>query len=210
MHLSLLICLGYLLLLHLDHIQATQCLMARFGSNCFLTDNRNFSDQLPGITSRMHSEITIDISGDNPMITNQLHICSPTHEIDCASGIDICTQAADSSRMNFSGLSGSTGRFTVNLIGAANNPCVTGSPDIDYNGTITVTVSSMQEQNDDVQIDFSGFVEPFPAFEMYWSADDINGNPIFQQFPALGSSPWNLFGLPNVAVSGHGELTTTT
>jgi hypothetical protein len=89
--------------------------------------------------------------------------------------------------MSFSGLSGSTSQFKVKIIGAANNPCVSPSPDIDYNGTIIVTVLSIQESNDDVKIDFSGLV-PFPGFETYWSADDIVGNPIF----STSACTWNL------------------
>ncbi len=78
--------------------------------------------------------------------------------------ISFFCESADGSRMSFSGLSGSTNQFKVKIIGAANNPCVSPSPDIGYNGTIMVTVLSIQEPNDDVKIDFSGLV-PFPDFE---------------------------------------------
>ncbi|MGB8938270.1 MAG: hypothetical protein WCC17_24525, partial [Candidatus Nitrosopolaris sp.] len=65
--------------------------------------------------------------------------------------ISFFCESADSSRMSFSGLSGSTSQFKVKIIGAANNPWVSPSPDIDYNGTIIVTVLSIQESNDDVK-----------------------------------------------------------
>ncbi|MFY9868837.1 MAG: hypothetical protein WAK17_03890 [Candidatus Nitrosopolaris sp.] len=86
--------------------------------------------------------------------------------------------------MSFSGLSGSTSQFKVKIIGAANNPCVSPSPDIDYNGTIIVTVLSIQESNDDVKIDFSGLV-PFPGFETYWSADDIVVSNLLELFDEI-------------------------
>jgi hypothetical protein len=97
--------------------------------------------------------------------------------------------------MSFSNLRGSTSEIVqVDVKGAANNPCFSGSPDIDYEGTITIDVPNRK-------IKFEGLVEPFPAFEMHIAINDGNAIEVFSLPPILGSDPWNLPGSPNRPVN---------
>ena len=114
----------------------------------------------------MHSEIKIDVTNENPIIINQVHFCGQTHEIDCEDGEEECSQTASNSRMRFFNLRGSRhSTIKIDLEGAANNPCAIGSPDIDYKGTVTINISTGS-------VAFDGLIEPFPAFEMYATAND--------------------------------------
>lgn len=59
-------------------------------------------------------------------------------------------------QMKYSNLRGSTAStIEINLEAAANNPCVTGSPDIDYLGTVVIDVTTRR-------VDFSGRVDESP------------------------------------------------
>jgi hypothetical protein len=159
-------------------------------SDCFLTDNRSF-DSNPSASSRMHSEIEIDVSASVPREISQLHRCSETHEIDCEDGDSECTGRADSSRMKFFNLRGTRAtEIQVNLEGAANNPCFTGSPDIDYEGIISIDIGSRQAK-------FDGTIDGFPAFEMYISVDGGIARTLFNTMPPPGNTPFNLPGGAN-------------
>src|SRR5207249_1200551 len=152
--------------------------------DCFLTDQRDFSASLsPSVTSRMHSEIEIDLTA--PRVIRQMHHCDETVEVDCEDGDEECHHRADTSRMQFSkfrcdpcGPSGMV--IKVDLVGAANNACFTGSPDIDYKGTITIMVPPTRNA---AQVSFEGMIDQFPAFEMYASADGGLPLPLFQLRP---------------------------
>lgn len=160
-------------------------------SDCYLTDNRGFDLNVNAV-SRMHSEIEIDVTG--PTILFQKHTCDPTHEIDCEDGAAECTKSGDTSRMSFSNLRSSSGLVKVDLKAAADNPCQSGSPDIDYEGTITINVGTRT-------VEFDGKIDEFPAFEMYVSINGGNvGEAIFQEMPLPGRSPWNLPGSANRAI----------
>ncbi len=154
-------------------------------SQCYLTDNRTF-DSFIHAPSRMHSEIEIDVSG--PTEVFQWHYCYPTHEIDCTTGAAVCTRSGRTTDMSFSRLRGSsTSKIQVNLKGASNNPCYTGSPDIDYEGTITIDVGRRT-------VEFAGKIDEFPAFEMYATANGGTGVAMYNTMPRLGKDPWNLPG----------------
>lgn len=160
-------------------------------SDCYLTDNREFDPKINAV-SRMHSEIEIDVT--RLTVVSQMHRCDPTHEIDCEDGKDECTKSGDTSRMSFLNLRSSSGLIQVDLKAAANNPCQSGSPDIDFEGTITINVGART-------VEFDGKIDEFPAFEMYAS---INGGTvgkiIFQEMPLSGKTPWNLPGGANRAI----------
>ncbi len=160
-------------------------------SDCYLTDNRGFDPDIKAV-SRMHSEIEIDVAGVTTL--SQMHKCDTTHEIDCEDGKSECTKSGNTSRMSFSNLRSSSGVIQVDIKAAANNPCQSGSPDIDYEGTITINVGART-------VGFDGKIDEFPAFEMYAS---INGGKdvkaIFQENPLPGKSPWNLPGGANRAI----------
>lgn len=153
-------------------------------SDCFLTDNRSFDSYIHA-SSRMHSELEIDVA--DPSITLEWHNCDFTHEIDCEDGSEECKEQGDTSRMRFSGLHApSPSLILVNLNGAANNPCFTGSPDIDYLGTILIDLNAKTVQ-------FDGLIDAFPAFEMYATANGGAGQPMFRTMPLPGKSPGNLW-----------------
>jgi hypothetical protein len=160
-------------------------------SDCYLTDNRGFDSDVMAV-SRMCSKIEIDVTG--PTIISQMHKCDTTHEIDCEDGDAECTKSGDTSRMSFSNLRSSSGLIQVDLKAAANNPCQSGSPDIDYEGTITINVGART-------VEFDGKIDEFPAFEMYASINgDTVGKIIFQEMPLSGKTPWNLPGGANRAI----------
>jgi hypothetical protein len=166
-------------------------------SDCFMTDQRSFDADVKA-SSRMHSEIEIEIGG--PSENFQFHDCSPTHEIDCEDGEEECTQKGDVSKMKYSNLRGSLLTvIKVDLKAASNNPCYSGSPDIDYEGTVTIKPAARI-------VDFEGKLDAFPAFEMYATANGGAGKLMFSEAPPEGNSPGDLGGPANREVTGHAEI----
>jgi hypothetical protein len=154
-------------------------------SDCYLTDDRSFSSRL-GASSRMHSEIELDVARAAEVF--QRHVCDPTHEIDCEDGDPECTTSSDTSRMHYRNVRGTPGTsITVDVLAAANNPCQTGSPDIDYEGTFAVDVTART-------VNFDGKIDSFPAFEAYAAADGASGVTLFNTMPLPGKTPGDLFG----------------
>ncbi len=182
-------------------------------NDCFLTDQRSFSAN-PSASSRMHSEIEIDLTVPRivsefhrcdltvPRIVSEFHRCDPTIEVDCEDGDEECNSSANTGRMKFLNFR-STSIVAVNIVGAANNPCFTGSPDIDYEGTIEITIDPSTQI---VSVAFSGRIEPFPAFEMYATLNGGSSMPIFRESPVPGATPRDLFRDANRPVSGRVEL----
>ena len=161
-------------------------------NDCFRTDQRSFDSEIHA-SSRMHSEVEIDL--DMPGINLQWHNCDKTHEIDCEDGDPECEDSGNTSRMYFYDLQVLTDTtLSIKLRGETNNPCFSGSPDIDYEGEIKFDVVNKE-------FSFDGYVDAFPAFEMYVTLN--NGAPIsvFQLDPPTGGSPSNLFGGPNRAIA---------
>ncbi len=87
----------------------------------------------------------------------------------------------------------------MNLAGAGRNPCVPGAPPIDYRGTVTIDVFSRT-------VSFMGWVDEFPAFEMFGSVDGGPAKSLFLKSPDLGKNPWDLLGGPNVPVTGAAQF----
>ncbi|MEM7105034.1 MAG: hypothetical protein AAF502_18000 [Bacteroidota bacterium] len=159
---------------------------------CYLTDNRSWDNSITA-SARMTSATSIDLSGTSPRQTNNINGCFPTVELDCLSGNVSCTNTATfrGGGFNLQPSSGHTTPVRLSLAGAANNPCVMGSPDINYNGDITI---------DQIRrtVSFTGNVDGFPDFEMY-----VNGNTIFREPHPPGNNPiLNLFGAANRRVTG--------
>lgn len=177
----------------------------------YLTDGRSFAPD-PFVSSRMHSLAVIDVP-TGKFVGPQAHWADPTVRFDLVptppTGVPTlratCVKRSDTSRMSFSDLHVVAGAIVVvHLDGAASNPCrplglppfgaPPEPPDIDYILTITI--------NPDFHtVSVSGFVDPFPAFEMYAKVGGVTKS-LFLRSPALGTSPWNLIGLPNILVSG--------
>ena len=70
-----------------------------FYSDCFLTDQRGFDNNIHA-SSRMHSEVRISFASSPPSIT-QWHNCDMTHECDCDDGTIECAEKGDTSGMRF-------------------------------------------------------------------------------------------------------------
>ncbi len=185
----------------------------------FLTDQRSFESN-PLASSRMHSEAVIDLPAlsispqlDQPMAglrcsndsVGGRHCTGTTvmyvNLFDARRGevraITLCKLHGERSQMAFSQLAGTAGALaTLEISAASSNPCWYPSPDIDYRGTIEVDAVLRT-------VSFDGFVDEFPAFEMYASIDDGEPQLVFKRAPAINRNPWNLFGRANVHVAGQ-------
>ncbi len=166
-------------------------------SGFFLTDQRFFSSVLTE-SSRMHHEVTIEI--DNNRIVSVLAKCDPTIEIDpLDTGTVKCSQAGSAADMKIEDISISADKllFSFKYNGAADNPCVTPSPDIDWSIKIQAELEFGGEGG---RIKVSGLVDEFPAYEMYASVDGGPPIKIFNISPEEGKTPWNLIGNPTVRI----------
>jgi len=169
-------------------------------NSCFYTDQRSFSSNI-NASSRMHSEIEIDLI--RQAIVYQKNESSGTTEVNCKSGAVTCKKTAKvradrGSGKPFFDFQTSKDRVSVRLDAAANDPCVTGSPDVDYEGKITLERVGPSKSN--VKVTFDGNVDPFPAFEMYTAADGRTPKTLFQRPSAAGKNAWNLAGDANKPV----------
>lgn len=176
------------------------------GANeCFLTDQRLFSDD-PTSSFRMQALVEIDMAASTMKLTAAT---GKTVRVSCDRGAMQCERKAGSDRIrarNFSSetLADGNRRYFVTLEAAAGNPCVDlaglsiPSPDIDW----VIRVSILFERaTGKARISFDGMIEPFPAFEMYALLNGPRPMILFQEGPLPGSSPWNLPGSPNRAVT---------
>jgi hypothetical protein len=97
--------------------------------------------------------------------------------------------------MKWSGKKVKGNKVSFNLKAAANNPCFSGSFDIDYEGTYTITKSSKS-----VKVSFKGKVNGFPAYESYATINGGKPKKIFNYGPSGGVGA--LAGGPVDAVKG--------
>ena len=165
-------------------------------SDCFLTDQRTFSNS-PTASSRTRSSVEIDTT--TMTLITQKHHCDNTVEVDCEDGDVECNKTPDSSGLTIAGFTSSGPKCSFVFEGGAGNPCAgAAAPDIDWLANVAV---EKQGGSISVKLGAGSLVEPFPAFEMYAS---LNGatKQIFQRPPDPGATPWNLVGPPNKAVSG--------
>jgi len=167
-------------------------------TDCFTTDDRGFSNDLSS-SARMHSEITVDLHDWPNFKLSTLKKTGTTHEIDCEDGEIECKAQASPNRMHIFPPLVHESRMIFPIQGAANDPCFSGAPDIDYQGLIQIDVASGE-------VAFEGKVDAFPSFEMYASANDGTGEPVFQVDPEPDSSPFSLSGPANRKVSGSLKL----
>ena len=160
-------------------------------SDCFLTDQRAFSDD-PSASSRMHSLVEIDLQ--NGILKNEEHRSDPTIEIDCEDGDEECNRSATTSGLtvqDFASEDVDSGKqMSFRFVGEASNSCFTGAPDIDWNVALKVTFHPAES---DVVVDVEGEIDPFPAFEMYAEIDGGFPEVLFKNLPDVGSSPADLW-----------------
>ena len=126
-----------------------------------------------------------------------------TIELDCDDGDEECARVPDRSgllvkkysSMNSAQDSSSQWRFE----GAGNDPCFTGSPDVDWKINGFMKYNKVRGV---LAVGVSGLVDAFPSFEMY---AQIGGkvDTLFTKSPNAGSSAWGLAGPPNRLVFGN-------
>jgi hypothetical protein len=174
----------------------------------FTGDQREFSSNRDA-SARMHSEVRIvGLSSDNPRIAVEKQIIGESQEVD-DNGHVIGTATASNSRMKFSNLRGSQtvdpnggvidgipGSVQIDLDGAASLPLHAKAADIDYTGTLII---DRLEGN----VLFKGAVDEFPAFELYFRANDRSTVTLARIDPAI---PIGLVGEPNRPVDAAARI----
>ena len=162
--------------------------------DCFLTDQRSFSSAISA-PARMHSQATVKVSS----VTNswsQVHFCGETVEVDCEDGDVESRKTQTNSGMAFNLILGSNNKVILDFKAARNNPLVTGSPDIDLVGTLTVDRVGKF-------VEFVGKVDDFPAFEAYVSINGGAPRAVATLGPKPGAGPTSLFGAANRPFTGR-------
>jgi hypothetical protein len=168
----------------------------------FTGDQRELSNDI-NASARMHSEIIIGaLDGDAFQVVSEIQVCGESHEIDETGNI-IASATAPADRMKFFNLRGSQtidpdggiidgipGSVQIDVAGSGSLPLIP-APDIDYSGTFII---DRAEGN----VLFKGAISGFPAFEIYFQADD---GPVITlgQFDPI--SPIELIGPENRPVN---------
>jgi len=173
----------------------------------FTGDQREFSNSV-GASARMHSEVIIGaLDGDNFQVVSEVQVCGESHEIDDSGNI-IASATAPTDRMKFFNLRGSQtidpnggvidgipGSVQIDVAGSASLPLIS-APDIDYSGSFII---DRAEGN----VLFKGAIDGFPAFEMYFQADD---GPVVTLGQFSPISPIELIGEENRPVSISAQI----
>ena len=154
-------------------------LTALSGPPCYLTDQRNFSNDLRA-SSRMHSLVKVDLTASEPVLTQQ-HRCDDLIDCDPASGEVLQKRRGSTSKMNFSLLAAAPTiliqmdcRYTDARSRAAH-----GIGETEYKGTIEISPAARS-------IDIDLMICLFPAFEGYAAIDDGRGAILFRHAPPAG------------------------
>lgn len=166
---------------------------------CFLTDQRGFSEKIQE-SSRMRIVGSFNI--ENMKLLTQVANCNETINVDCDSGSVTCNKTPDSSKLKIIVTQELPQKLHFTFSGGANNPCVMGSPEINW---IVHVELKKTPSNITVSILPESFVEPFPAFEMYASHNGIT-KILFQRSPEPGATPTDLIGDPTKIVVGNAEF----
>ncbi|KAF1998686.1 hypothetical protein P154DRAFT_602868 [Amniculicola lignicola CBS 123094] len=161
--------------------------------DCFLTDQRGFSSAT-GASSRMHSQAWVWVRSNGYDWSDEHH-CGETTEVDCEDGDVEGKETQNNDNMKFKEKSGNSSKVVLELKAAANNPRVTGSPNIDIVGTLTLDRLNRF-------VEFNGKVDEFPAFEAYVSINGGKAQTIGQLGPKAGAGPSSLAGGANRAFKG--------
>jgi hypothetical protein len=164
----------------------------------FLTDQRSFSTDI-NASARLKSTITIDPT--DPTSFQQEHRCNETIAYNVTFDTLIGRAVGDASRSSFQLVSSDDTRTKYRLEGAASNPVIPGSPDIDYQLDIELSRAVSKKGGSPYTLAVNGLVEPFPAFEMYAGFEGRKPTKLFALNPLKGASPWDLIGDPNRGVA---------
>ena len=153
--------------------------MALSGPPCYLTDQRNFSNDLRA-SSRMHSLVKIDLTASEPVLTQQ-HRCDDLIECDPASGEVLQKRRGSTAKMNLS-LLATTPTILIQMdcrYTDALSPPAYGIGEIEYKGTIEISSPARS-------LDIDIMICLFPAFEGYAAIDDGPGTVLFRHAPPAG------------------------
>jgi hypothetical protein len=148
-------------------------------SPCYLTDQRNFSNDLRA-TSRMQSVATLDFTNSQPALT-QRHRCDDLIECDPVSGEVLRQRQGSTSNMKFL-LSATEPAVLIRMDCKYTDPTAPlahGIGEIEYKGTIEINPVPRT-------IDIDLMICMFPAFESYAAIDDGAGAILFRHAPPAG------------------------
>jgi hypothetical protein len=154
-------------------------LMALSASPCYLTDQRNFSND-PRARSRMHSMAKVDLADSEPGLT-QHHRCDDLIECDPVSGEVLRQRRGSTSNMQFS-LLAIEPTILIRMDCKHNDllaPLAHGIGEIEYKGTVEIDPAGRT-------IDIDLMICLFPAFEAYATADGHPGAILFRHAPPAG------------------------
>lgn len=154
-------------------------LMALSKPPCYLTDQRNFSNELCA-SSRMQSWVKVDLTTSQPVLTQQ-HRCDDLIECDSMSGEVMNKRRVSTSKMTFS-LEATTPTILIQMdcrygesVGRAGH----GINDLEYKGTIEIDPTARS-------IDIDLMICLFPAFEGYAAIGDGTETVLFRHAPPAG------------------------
>ncbi len=174
----------------------------------YLGDQRHFSKNIKA-SVRMQSRADFDISKldivEEPQ--HKRHTTSGTIEVNIETGEKTGEKKANMKRCHFAP-SPSKSVWTDEqnithieyaLKAAASDPLVKPAADIDYNGTIRLSVDKAAKQ---VKLGFTGKIDAFPAYEAYASHGD-QIQTLFRKSPPVGNTVKSLVGGANRPVEGQ-------
>ena len=180
----------------------------------FLTDQRGFSNS-KSASVRMQSAVSIAVSPKEmvatfpPMRTSgTVGVKLDTGDVVGRSNANMKSCVFEPEKKDFrpafgrffSG-AGAHAMLVLKVKGAASDPLVSASADIDYQGHFKIVQSEVDGL---ISVDFLGSIDAFPAFECYAS---WNGQvrTIFAASPPPGNTVVDLLGGPNRRVSGSAQ-----
>ena len=182
----------------------------------YLTDQRTFNSDPPS-SVRMQSLAVVQLS-PAATVTTTSHTSTGTTQVNMDSGDSTGFRKADMTRCVFgtiltqapvSGYSPSfqtpqfprapftPGVVTLTIKGAANDPLVSASADIDYVGTFTFKLDG----SGGLTVEFDGEIDAFPAFECYAQCNNTT-KTLFTAPPPSGNTVVNLLGSANRPMKG--------
>jgi Domain of unknown function (DUF4157) len=159
------------------------------GSDCFLTDSRGFSSNRLA-SARVHVEGVVDLHTRS--LRGSALYSSGTKELDCEDGeIECAERAAVSGSVTTQGEGNNPNLLYIKINDvAASDPCVTGAPNVNMNGTINLDLHpNLLNRTFFIEM----YIEPFPDFEMYAHVDDGPPRTLFRHL-RTETSPFSLIG----------------
>jgi hypothetical protein len=154
-------------------------LMALSKPPCYLTDQRNFSNDIRA-RSRMHSMAKVDLTGSELALT-QHHRCDDLIECNPVSGELRGQRRGSTSNMKFS-LLATEPTILIRMDCKYSDPLAPlahGIGEIEYKGVIEINPAACS-------IDIDLMICLFPAFEAYVTADGHPGAILFRHAPPPG------------------------